>query len=169
MFGPHFVTQLPPFLFVFEAKCQQMTSDFLNSKLIPVQCNPIRAPRSCLLICWSPTKQEPFTRRNSLYIAFGSSFRSMYRLSTSLFQALRWWGRRKRVGKTRQRKARAAPPLPSFPPCFCSRFLNFRGSTVYAHHIFVVIGSLFLNVRLHSILNNREKKKSVKKRSRHRR
>ena len=43
------------------------------------------------------------------------------------------------------------------------------GSTVYAHHIFVVIGSLFLNVRLHSILNNREKKKSVKKRSRHRR
>ena len=49
MFGPHFVTQLPPFLFVFEAKCQQMTSDFLNSKLIPVQCNPIRPPRSCLL------------------------------------------------------------------------------------------------------------------------
>ena len=82
----------------------------------------------------------------------------MYRLSTSLFHALRWWGRRKRVGKTRQRKARAAPPLPSFLPCFCSRFLNFRGSTIYAHHIFVVIGSLFLNVRLHSILNNREKK-----------
>ena len=82
----------------------------------------------------------------------------MYRLSTSLFQALRWWGRRKRVGKTRKRKARVAPPLPSFLSCLCSRFLNFRGPTVYAHRIFVVIGSLFLNIRFHSILINRKKK-----------
>ena len=85
----------------------------------------------------------------------------MCRLSTRLFQALRWWGRRKRVGKTRKRKARVAPPLPSFLPCLCSRFLNFRGPTVYAHRIFVVIGSLFLNIRFHSILNN-IKKKEVK-------
>ena len=86
-----------------------------------------------------------------MFTAFGSSFRLMCRLSTRLFQALRWWGRRKRVGKTRKRKARVAPPLPSFLPCLCSRFLNFRGPTAYAHRIFVVIGSLFLNIRLHLI------------------
>ena len=37
----------PPFLLVFEVKCQQMRSDFLNSIL--VQCDPIRPPGSCLL------------------------------------------------------------------------------------------------------------------------
>ena len=127
--------------------------------LIPVQCNPIRAPRSCLLICWSPTKQEPFTRRNSLYIAFGSSFRSMYRLSTSLFQALRWWGRRKRVGKTRKTGSRR-PSSHQFSPLFVFlRFHNFRGSTAYAHRIFVVIGSLFLNIRLHSIWTIEKKRR----------
>ena len=40
---------LPPLLLVFEAKCQQMRSDLLNSILIPVQCDPIQPPRACLL------------------------------------------------------------------------------------------------------------------------
>ena len=71
--------------------------------------------------------------------------------------------------KTRKWKASAAPPLPSFPPFLCSRLLNSARptiseprtgyvSTVYAHCIFVVIGSLLLNIRLQSILNNRKKK-----------
>ena len=52
------------------------------------------------------------------------------------------WGRRERE--------RLASPL--LAPVVCVlRFPNFRGSTAYAHRIFVVIGSLFLNFRLHSI------------------
>ena len=71
--------------------------------------------------------------------------------------------------KSRKRKASAAPPLSSFLPFLCSRLLNSVRptiseprsgyvSTVYAHCIFVVIGSLLLNIRLQSILNNRTKK-----------
>ena len=67
------------------------------------------------------------------------------------------------------RRAHAAPPLSSFLPFLCSRLLNHARptisvprtgyvSTVYAHCIFVVIGSLLLNIRLQSILNNRTKK-----------
>ena len=67
------------------------------------------------------------------------------------------------------RRAHAAPPLFSFLPFLCSRLLNHARptisvprtgyvSTVYAHCIFVVIGSLLLNIRLQSILNNRTKK-----------
>ena len=39
--------------------------------------------------------------------------------------------------KTSQWMARAAPPLSSFLPCLGSRFLSFRGCTVYAHRIFI--------------------------------
>ena len=72
------------------------------------------------------------------------------------------------MGKTRSER-REPPSSPQFPPFFsCSRFLNFAGpiisepgtgykSTVYAQCIVVVIGSLFLNIRLHSIWNNRKK------------
>ena len=67
------------------------------------------------------------------------------------------------------RRAHAAPPLSSFLPFLCSRLLNHARptisvprtgyvSTVYAHCIFVVIGSLLLNIRLQSTLNNRTKK-----------
>ena len=66
------------------------------------------------------------------------------------------------------RRAHAAPPLSSFLPFLCSRLLNHARptisvprtgyvSTVYAHCIFVVIGSLLPNIRLQSILNNRKK------------
>ena len=84
--------------------------------LIPVQCNPIRAPRSCLLICWSPTKQEPFTRRNSLYIAFGSSFRSMYRLST--LSGSQMVGKAQKSGEDETEKGARCPSSPQFPPLF---------------------------------------------------
>ena len=91
------------------------------------------------------------------------------RLSDSDREGARVWERRERVGETRKWKAHAAPPLLSFLPFLCSRFLNSAGpiisepgtgykSTVNAHCIFVLIGSLFLNIRLHSILNNRKKR-----------
>ena len=73
--------------------------------------------------------------------------------------------------KSRKRKASAAPPLSSFVPFLCSRFLNSASptiseprsgyvSTAYAHCIFVVIGSsgsLLPNIRLQSILSDRKK------------
>ena len=51
---------LPALLLVFEAKCQQMRSDFLNSILIPIQCDPIRPPRSCLLTLLVAHTTGPF-------------------------------------------------------------------------------------------------------------
>ena len=101
-------------------------------------------------------------------LTFGSSFSSICRVSTSCSslsdsgKGARVWGRRE--------SERREPPLlsPVSSLLSCSRFLNSAGatisepgtgykSTVYAHCIFVVIGSLFLNIRLHLILNNRKK------------
>ena len=48
MFEPHFVTFLLCSLFS-KRSCQQMRSDFLNSILIPVQCDLIRSARAYLL------------------------------------------------------------------------------------------------------------------------
>ena len=77
-------------------------------------------------------------------------------------EGARVWGRRE--------SERHKPPLlsPVSSLFSCSRVLNSAGptmsepgtvykSTVYAQCIFVVIGSLFLNIRLHSILNNKKK------------
>ena len=89
-------------------------------------------------------------------------------------------GKAREYGEDAKVKGANRASSPQFPPFFsCSRFLNSAGptmsepgtgykSTVYAQCIFVVIGSLFLNIRLHSILNNK-KKKSEKKRSLNRR
>ena len=71
------------------------------------------------------------------------------------------WGRRE--------SERLAPPLPSVSSLFCARAFSIpraRLSRSLEQAIslqlrptafFVVIGSLFLNIRLHSILNNRKK------------
>ena len=77
-------------------------------------------------------------------------------------------GKARKSGGDAKVKGARRPSSPQFPPFFCSRFLNSPGpiisepgtgykSTVNAHCIFVLIGSLFLNIRLHSILNNRKK------------
>ena len=50
-------------------------------------------------------------------------------------------------------KGARRPSSPQFPPLFVF--------TVYAQHIFVVVGSLFLNIRFHSIWTI-EKKKEVR-------
>ena len=55
-------------------------------------------------------------------------------------------------GEDEKEKGARRPSSPQFSPLFVFlRFLNFRGSTAYAHRIFIVIGPLFLNIRLHSI------------------
>ena len=101
----------------------------------------------------------------------------MCRVSNSLFQALRQWERRESMGiEDAKVKGGNSPSSPQLPPFFsCSRYLNSPGptisepgtgckSTVYAHCIFVVIGSLFLKIRLHLLLNNIQKKKRSQRR-----
>ena len=78
-------------------------------------------------------------------------------------------GKARKSGEDAKGKGANRPSSPQFPPFFSfSRFLNSAGptvsepgtgykSTVYAQCIFVVTGSLFLNIGLHSILNNRKK------------
>ena len=78
-------------------------------------------------------------------------------------------GKARKSGEDAKGKGANRPSSPQFPPFFSfSRFLNSAGptvpgpgtgykSTVYAQCIFVVFGSLFLNIGLYSILNNRKK------------
>ena len=79
-------------------------------------------------------------------------------------------GKAQKSGEDAKVKGARRPSSPQFPPFFCVRALSISAgpiisvpgtgyvSTVYAHCIFVVIGSLLLNIRLHSILNKRKKK-----------
>ena len=61
-------------------------------------------------------------------------------------------GKAQKSGEDEKEKGSRRPSSHQFSPLFVFlRFHNFRGSTAYAHRIFVVIGSLFLNIRLHSI------------------
>ena len=61
-------------------------------------------------------------------------------------------GKAQKSWEDEKEKGSRRPSSPQFSPLFVFlRFPNFRGSTAYAHRIFVVIGSLFLNFRLHSI------------------
>ena len=77
-------------------------------------------------------------------------------------------GKAREYGEDAKVKGANRPSSPQFPFFSCSRVLNSAGptmsepgtvykSTVHAQCIFVVIGSLFLNIRLHSILNNKKK------------
>ena len=78
--------------------------------------------------------------------------------------------------EAKRESERREPPLLSPVSYFFSwsRFLNSAGqtisgpgtdyvSTVYAHWIFEVTGSLFLNIRLHLILNNGKIRKQRRK------
>ena len=61
-------------------------------------------------------------------------------------------GKAQKSGEDEKEKGARRPSSPQFSPLFVFlRFLNFRGSTAYAHRIFVVSGSVFLNIRLHLI------------------
>ena len=61
-------------------------------------------------------------------------------------------GKAQKSGEDEKEKGSRRPSSHQFSPLFVFlRFHNFRGSTAYAHRIFVVIGSLFLNIRLHLI------------------
>ena len=77
-------------------------------------------------------------------------------------------GKAREYGEDPKVKDANRPSSPQFPSCFsCLRFLNSAGPTMsepgtglslqLTPTAFVVIGSLFLNIRLHSILNNRKK------------